>query len=104
MAHRVITHRLAELAPVVRLVLCRWSNLHLEVFAHLELVGQGWPLATQGFEGLVLLAKACLVEGREEHALARSLLCGLPAKRYRIAARGRHRWAMARLFPVDASL
>ena len=87
LTHRVITHWLAELAPVVRLVLCRWSYLHLEVFAHLKLVGQGRPLATQGLEGLVLLAKACLVEGREEHALARSLLGSLPAERYGIAAR-----------------
>ena len=104
MTHRVITHWLSELASVVRLVLCRWSYLHLEVLAHLELVGQGWPLATQGLEGLVLLAEACLVERREEHALARSLLWGLSAEWHRIAARGRHRWTMARLLPVDACL
>ena len=103
MAHRIITHWLAELAPVVRLVLGRWSYLHLEVLAHLKLVGQGWTLATQGLEGLVLLAKACLVEGREEHALARSLRWRLLAEWYGIAARNRS-WTLASLLPVDACL
>ena len=71
----VVYHGSPDVSLIVRLVLSSRINPHLKMLAHLEIVSH-WDLlrvATMCLEGLVLLAKACLIQRREQSRSCRTL-------------------------------
>ena len=76
-AHALLLEaRAFDVALEVGLVRCCWSNPHLEVLAHLEVVAHTVLrlAASQGLESLVLLAKASFIERREHLTVVRGWL------------------------------
>ena len=65
-----------DVALEVGLVRCSWSNPHLQVFAHLEVVAHTvlLPACAQGLERFVLLAEASFIERWEHLTVVRGWL------------------------------